>query len=260
MDKMQLKTKEELEIMLEGGRKLGRVKHALARMVKVGVSAWEIEEAANKLIEAEGAEVSFKKVPRYHWATCINVNDGIVHGIPKKETIFKKGDIVSVDVGLFYKRKLANSVYNGFHTDTSLTVGLDLDPKGKHFLEVGQRALNNAIKQVKKGNRIYDISEAIDKTLKSEGLHAANGLVGHGIGRELHEGPSIPGYLDKPRELTPEIEIGAALAVEVMYTTGNGEIALDDDGWTIVTRDGTISALFEETILVTEKGPIVATK
>jgi methionyl aminopeptidase len=251
MDKMQLKTKEELEIMLEGGRKLGRVKHALAKMVKVGVSAMDIEEEANKLILAEGAEVSFKKVPRYHWATCINVNDGIVHGIPKKETIFKKGDIVSVDVGLFYK---------GFHTDTSLTVGLDLGPEGNHFLEVGQRALNNAIKQVKKGNRIYDISEAIDKTLKSEGLTAANGLVGHGVGRELHEGPSIPGYLDKKREATPEIQIGHALAVEVMYTTGNGEIALDDDGWTIVTRDGTISALFEETILVTEEGPIVATK
>jgi methionyl aminopeptidase len=251
MDKMQLKTKEELEIMLEGGRKLGRVKHALAKMVKVGVSAYDIEEEACRLIESEGAEVSFKKVPRYHWATCINVNDGIVHGIPKKEMIFKKGDIVSVDVGLFYK---------GFHTDTSLSVGLDLTPENKHFLEVGQRALNNAIKQVKKGNRIYDISEAIDQALKEEGLHAAQGLVGHGVGRSLHENPSIPGYLDKKREQTPEIEIGAALAVEVMYTTGNGEIALDDDGWTIVTRDGTISALFEETILVTEKGPIVATK
>jgi len=251
MDKMQLKTKEELEIMLEGGRKLGRVKHALAKMVAVGVSAYDIEEEACRLILAEGAQISFKMVPRYHWATCININDGIVHGIPKKEMIFKKGDIVSVDVGLFYK---------GFHTDTSLTVGLDLSPELNHFLEVGQRALNNAIKQVKKGNRIYDISEAIDKTLKSEGLHAANGLVGHGVGRSLHENPSIPGYLDKKREQTPEIEIGAALAVEVMYTTGNGEIALDDDGWTIVTRDGTISALFEETILVTEKGPIVATK
>lgn len=247
---MQFKTKEELEIMLEGGKKLGRIKKNLAKMVAVGVSAADIEKRAVELIKEEGAEPSFMKVPRYHWATCVNVNDGIVHGIPKPEIIFKKGDVVSVDVGIFYK---------GFHTDTSLTVGVEADSKTEHFLEVGRRALNNAIAKVKKGNRIYDISAAIAKTLEEENLTAADGLVGHGVGRNLHEGPQIPGYIDTNREKTPEIEVGLALAVEVMYTPGNGEIALSDDGWTIVTRDGTISALFEETVLVTEKGPIVAT-
>lgn len=250
MDNIHLKTKEELEIMLEGGKKLARVKKELGNMVAVGVSAIDIEKRAQELIREEGAEPSFMKVPRYHWATCVNVNDGIVHGIPKAQIVFKKGDIVSVDVGVFYK---------GFHTDTSLTVGVEVDAKAQHFLEVGRRALNNAIAKVKKGNRIYDISEAIDKTLSEEGLTAANGLVGHGVGRNLHEGPQIPGYIDVKRGKTPEIKVGAALAVEVMYTPGDGEIALSDDGWTIVTRDGTISALFEETVLVTEKGPLVAT-
>ncbi len=251
MDKMQLKTKEELEIMLEGGKKLGRVKHALADMVAEGVSAWDIEVMAQKLIKDEGAEASFMMVPRYHWATCVNVNEGIVHGIPKKETVFKKGDIVSVDVGIFYK---------GFHTDTSMTVAVDPSPEMKHFLEVGQRALKKAIAEVKVGKRIFDISNAIESTLDDEGLTPADGLVGHGVGRGLHEDPQIPGYIYTTREKTPEIQVGCALAIEVMYTPGNGKLKLADDGWTIETRDGTISALFEDTVLVTEKGPIVATK
>lgn len=251
MQKINLKTEEELEIMLEGGKKLGRIKHALSDMVKRGITAWDIEEEANRLIEHEGAIASFKKVPRYHWATCVNVNEGIVHGIPKKEMIFKKGDIVSIDVGILYK---------GFHTDTSISVGVELDSKMEHFLEVGRQALHNAIKKVKAGNRIFDISEAIESTLLKENLHPAIGLVGHGLGRSLHEEPQIPGYLDSKRERTSEIKVGEALAIEVMYTTGTGEIALDDDGWTIVTRDGTISALFEDTVLVTKNGPVVATK
>jgi methionyl aminopeptidase len=251
MEKFELKTKEELEIMLEGGKKLARVKHALFDMVKAGVSAYDIEEAAMRLIKEEGAEPSFTKVPKYHWATCVNVNDGIVHGIPKKETVFEKGDLVSVDVGLFYK---------GFHTDTSFSVGVDVDPQKSHFLEVGRRALNRGIEKAKVGNKIYDISEAIEKVLREEGLTPVNGLVGHGVGRSLHENPQIPTFTYGVREQSPEIVVGAALAIEVMYTEGNGEIKLDKDGWTILTEDGTISGLFEETVLVTDKGSIVATK
>src|SRR5579859_2853988 len=115
MNKVSIKTEEEMKIMAEGGKKLARVKKALGEAVKPGVSAMEIEELANKLIEEEGAQASFKKVPNYKWATCINVNDGVVHGIPKKTTIFKDGDVVSVDVGVHYK---------GYHTDTALSVYL----------------------------------------------------------------------------------------------------------------------------------------
>lgn len=251
MDKMQIKTPEEMQIMIEGGKKLSRVKHALFDMVKEGVSAWEIEEAAQRLIKEEGAEPSFTKVPKYHWATCVNVNDGVVHGIPKRETIFQKGDLVSVDVGLWYK---------GFHTDTSFSVGIDVDPQKAHFLEVGRRALNRGIERVVPGNRIYDISEAIEKVLRDENLTPVKGLVGHGVGRSLHEDPQIPTAVYHKRQETPEIVVGATLAIEVMYTIGDGEIKLDQDGWTIVTRDGTISGLFEDTVVVTEKGPIVATK
>lgn len=250
-NQIKIKTPKEIEIMIEGGAILARVKKALENKVNVGVSAYEVEELACKLIEEEGAEVSFKKVPGYHWATCININEGIVHGIPKKEMIFKKGDIVSIDCGVYYK---------GFHTDTSLTKGLEVDNFKKKFIETGKLALRKGLEKVKDGNRIYDISQAIENTLRAVNLTPVRALVGHGVGRELHEPPSIYCYTFGDRKNSPKISIGAVLAVEVMYTTGNGDLKLDKDGWTISTSDGTISGLFEDTIAVTNKGPIVLTE
>src|SRR5258706_8613137 len=182
MQKISLKTEEEMKIMAEGGAKLSRVKKALAKAVKPGVTAMDIEELANKLIEKEGALPSFKKVPNYKWATCINVNDGVVHGIPKKTTVFKDGDVVSVDVGIYYK---------GFHTDTALSVCLTKDKKKMDFLAVGRKAMLHGIKQVKRGNTIGDISNAIEKTLFANNLKPVWALTGHGVGKELHELPYI---------------------------------------------------------------------
>src|SRR5581483_1835164 len=156
MKKLTLKTEEELKIMQEGGKKLSRVKKALAKAVKPGVNALEIEDLANKLISEENAYPSFKKVPNYKWATCVNVNDGVVHGIPKKETIFKVGDVISVDVGIYYK---------GFHTDTALTVYLGKNKEKKDFLEAGRKSMLAGVKEVKKGKTIGDISRAIEKVL-----------------------------------------------------------------------------------------------
>ena len=133
---ISIKTDEEIKIMAEGGAILARVKTKLGNTIKEGVTAMEIEKLANKLISDEGAEASFKKVPGYHWATCINVNEGLVHGIPNPSVVFKKGDLVSVDVGLFFK---------GFHTDTSISVGIALSDDSKKFLEVGKKALKEAI-------------------------------------------------------------------------------------------------------------------
>lgn len=250
MHKINLKTDEELEIMTEGGAKLGRVKHALEKAVAPGISAFEIDQLAEKLIREEGGESSFKRVPRYHWSTCVNVNDGIVHGIPSKNLIFKEGDIVSVDVGMYYK---------GFHTDTSTTVPLTDNKKTLDFLEAGKRALQNAIKEVQIGNYVYDISNATEKTLRAAGYTPVEDLVGHGVGRELHEDPQIPCLVVLPREKTPKLEVGMALAVEIMYTMGSPEIMLDEDRWTIRTSDGTISALYEETVVLTKTGSKVIT-
>jgi len=246
-----LKTPPEIKKMEEGGRKLASVKKQLMEKVGEGVGAAEIEDLADKLIKKEGGEPSFKMVPGYRWATCVNINEGIVHGIPKKEIVFKKGDIVSVDLGIKYQ---------GFHTDTSITVAISPTKETKKFLKAGEEALQAAIKKAVPGNRIYDISKAIEKTLKKYNLNPVRVLVGHGIGQDLHEAPQIPGFTKGRREQTPEIKEGAVFAIEVIYTKGSPEISLDEDGWTIKTRDGKISGLFEETVAITSNGPIVLTE
>lgn len=251
MTKVQIKTDQEMEIMAEGGKILGRVKKEAAKHVKAGVSAYEIEELVTKLIEKEGAEPSFKKVTGYHWSTCINVNDGVVHGIPKKEVVFKKGDIVSVDLGVYYK---------GFHTDTALTVLVDSDDKKKiAFLAHGKEADNAGLKAVKAGRTVGDISAAIEKVFKKAGLNPIRSLTGHGVGRELHEEPSIPCFVSHSATERVVLKKGMVLAVEVMYTAGKGDIVLDEDGWTLRTKDGKIAGLFEETVALTGHGPIVLT-
>jgi methionyl aminopeptidase len=251
MDKIHLKTKEEVKLVIEGGKRLSEVKKGLEENVKIGVSAWEIEELALKLIKKSGGKPSFTRVPKYHWATCININEGVVHGIPRKDLIFQKGDVVSVDVGLFYK---------GFNTDTSFSKGLEVGSDIEKFLNIGKQALDNAIDKAVSGRRIYDISESIELTLKKGGYNPVRALVGHGVGRELHEDPQIPQFVYEDREKTPEISSGAVFAIEVIYTLGSGEIRHANDGWTIVTSDDKISALYEDTVVVTENGNLAVTR
>ena len=248
---INLKTPAEIQIMLEGGKKLARVKKTLGKAVKAGVRASEIEELAMKLIKAEGAEPSFNKVPGYSWATCISVNEGLVHGIPTKELVFKDGDLVSVDVGLYFK---------GFHTDTSISVGIALSPANKKFLNIGLNALEKAISKAQVGNYIYDISEAIESTVEAAGYTVVKALVGHGVGRELHEDPQIPCFVPGRISDSPKIVPGMVLAIEVMYAVGSDKVRVLEDGWTIAMRDGKMSGLFEDSVAVTTKGPIVLTR
>lgn len=237
------KNKEDQKRMIVSGEKLARVKNRLKEAVKIGTSADEIEKLAVELIKKEGAKSNFMMVPEYDWATCVNVNEGVVHGIPKKEVVFQKGDIVSVDVGL---------VYDEFHSDTSFTVGLEVNEETGKFLDAGRETLNKAIEKAKPGNRIFDISKAIEDNLRGKGYSPVKALVGHGIGRELHEEPQIPCYVSGRYEDSPKIPDGACFAIEIMYSPGSGEIVLTDDGWTIAMRDGKISALFEETVIAAE--------
>jgi methionyl aminopeptidase len=246
-----IKSTSDVKIMAECGKKLSNVKKALTEKVQVGVSAAEVEDLADKLIKESGGKASFKMVPGYSWATCVNVNSGVVHGIPHKHIKFNKGDVVSIDVGIFYR---------GFHTDTSISVGLGVDKKTKQFLETGKHALNVAIKEAVVGNRVYDISRAIQEGVEGGDYQSIRALVGHGVGKDLHEGPQIPCFVTSGADETPEIRKGMVFAIEVMYTMGDPEIKIDEDGWTISTRDGKISALFEETVAVTKNGPIVLTK
>lgn len=247
---VNIKTPHEIEIMQKGGKKLSRVKNKLISAVQVGVNAYEIEELATKWVILEGGSPSFKMVPGYSWTTCINVNDGVVHGIPHKNLVFKDGDIVSVDLGMYYK---------GFHTDTSFSIYLGSDPKMVNMLNIGKIALKNAINAAQLGSTLGDISSEIEKTVKSGKMSPVESLVGHGIGRALHEYPPIPCIVTGSRSEGIKIEPGFVLAIEVMYCEGDPKLTTDPDGWTIRTIDGKISALFEETVAVTASGPLVLT-
>lgn len=250
MNKISLKTPEEIKIMAEGGKKLRSVKKELMKRVAPGVSAAEIDDLAEKLILESGAVPSFKMVPGYRWTTCISVNDGMVHGIPKKDLVFKTGDLVSVDVGLFYK---------GFHSDTSDSVYLGDDPEVKRFFDSGRRALKAAIAQAKVGKKIKDISRAMETEIRSGGYSPIKVLVGHGVGRELHEAPAVPCLVTGTSSESVDLVPGLVIAIEVMYAMGKPDLITDRDGWTMRTKDGKMTALFEETVAIESRGSLVLT-
>lgn len=251
MNKITIKSNEELNIMEEGGKILSQIKHTLEKEVKTGITADKIDKLAEKLILEAGGKPSFKMVSGYSWTTCININEGVVHGIPSKDIVFKDGDLVSIDLGMFYK---------GFHTDTSISLAINSTEEVNKFLKTGKEALQKAIFSiVPNKSYIYDISEQIEKTVTSRGYSVIKDLTGHGIGKNLHENPYIPCFVSGLRIETPKIIPGMALAIEVMYTLGSHKVIKENNGWTISTADGKIAGLFEDTIIVTQKGIKVIT-
>lgn len=248
---MILKTPDEIELMRENGHKLAKIKQELRKLIKIGVTPLEIDKAAEGMILEAGGKPSFKMVKDYYWTTCININDGVVHGIPNK-TPFKEGDVVSVDIGMFYK---------DFHSDSAFTIVIGKsDPLTLKFLEVGRMTLNKCIAQARVGKNILDISKTMQESLEEHGYNPVRDLTGHGVGRNLHEKPFIPCYYDPSRQKGEIIQLGAVLAIEVIYCMGSWELRLSkEDDWTISTKDGKIAALFEETVAVTKSGPEVLT-
>lgn len=249
---IHLKSEKEIEVMKEGGQKLRKAVHRLLPKIVPGVVTEEIDQEAERLIKEQGAMPSFKTVTGYNWTTCLPINEQIVHTPPSKRVI-KSGDIVTLDIGAYYK---------GYHTDWATTVvaGEAKDKKIWHFLETGRRTLKKAIEQAKAGKYIGDISETIEKEIYGSGYFIVRSLTGHGIGEKLHEDPYVPGYLDKPVQKTPLIKPGLTLAIEVIYSMGTEEMAYEEeDKWSIITRDRSMSACFEETIAVTDRKTFILT-
>lgn len=247
------KTKDEIERMREGGKRLAQVLEQVLKAVKEGISLKELDKLAESLIEKKQGLPSFKMVNGYNWATCINVNQGVVHGIPGNYRL-KDGDVVSLDMGMFYK---------GLHTDMARTVRAGEQENrraGDKFLLAGQKALRKAIKAVKPGNRVGHISKAIQEAIKRNGYKPVRALTGHGIGKRLHEEPQIPCFLKWKIEKTPQLKPGMTLAIEVIYTQGKPDVVLAGDGWTVRTADGKLAGLFEDTVVVTAKGAEVLTR
>jgi methionyl aminopeptidase len=250
-----IKSKREIEIMSEGGKILRKILNTILENLKPGVTTLALDQLAEKKILEFGGRPSFKMVPGYRWSTCITLNDEVVHGIPGDRKI-SDGDVVGVDIGIYYQ---------GFHTDMAETVLVGGQKSQKRnekskFLEVGRKALEKAIAKAKPGNYLGEISKTIEENIKKAGFSPVYSLTGHGIGRKLHEEPQIPCFLEGEIENTPLLKKGMTLAIEVIYNLGSPEVVLSCDGWTIKTKDGKISALFEETVAIVDSGFLVLTR
>ncbi len=249
---IHLKTNEEIQTMQKGGEILKKTVYELRKLIKPGITTKEIDDYAEKSIKKLGGQSSFKKVKDYNWTTCLPINEEVVHTPPSKR-ILQNGDILTFDIGVYFR---------GFHTDFSDTVvvGEQADEKTRKFLQTGKDALAKAIKQFKKGNRLGDISLAIEKEITGHGYFVVKQLTGHGIGRSLHEDPYVLGYLDRPVNQTQLIKPGLAVAIEVIYSMGTEDITYDDkESWIIKTKDNSISACFEKTLAICNEDTLILT-
>ncbi len=242
------KTDEEIAIISHAGAILKDVLEQAVSKVEPGMTTNDIDQFIDTTIVKRGGEPGFKRVKGYRWASCICVNEEIVH-TPPSDRIINDGDVVTIDTGVYYK---------GLHTDSAYTVQAGIETPQVHaFLEAGKRALHNALGVVKKGNRIGHISEQFEKTITQAGYSIVPELTGHGVGKELHEDPFVPCFLDRPIEKTVELKPGLVLAIEVMYAMGKGRMAYEDDKWSIKTADNSIAACFEHTVAITKNGTLI---
>jgi len=244
-----IKTERDLALMRVACQKASVILKEVAEFLQPGITTREVDEFAADRIKAHGVKSAFWRYKGYPCHICISVNEEVVHGIAGDRKL-RFGDIVSLDVGVWYK---------GFAGDTACTVAVGgCNPVAQRLIDVTQEALYQGISQAIPGNRVVDISRAIQKYVESQGFSVVREFVGHGIGKSLHEEPQIPNF-DDGRKSSPRLRPGMTLAIEPMVTAGRPEVKILNDGWTVVTKDGSLSAHFEHTILVTETGPEILT-
>lgn len=243
-----VKSESEIETMRISGKICAKAMKKVLESVKPGITTLSLDKIAREEIESNGAGSSFTTVEDYKWTTCITINEQIVHGIPTQR-IIKDGDILSIDVGALYK---------GYHSDMAITVPVGkFSQEIKKFIDTGKKTLKKAIEMAKPDNYLGDISATIQENIESAGFSIVKNLTGHGVGRELHEEPMIPGF-GKPKTGL-KIRKGMTLAIEVIYAQKSSKAVLERDGWTISTEDGSLGGLFEQTVAIADNGPIVLT-
>lgn len=251
---IELLSPKQIEKIKECGKILKEALLEVKKNVKSGVSAYFLNEVAEKALAKKGAIPSFKNYMvagsgRYPASLCVSINDEIVHGLPTKHKIIKDGDVVSLDLG---------AIYNGICTDAAITVGVgEISKQAKELIEVTKKSLELGINEAKAGNHIGDIGNAIQTYAESKGFSVVKDLVGHGIGTKPHTGPSIPNYGKKGEG--EEIKNGMALAIEPMITMGTDEVVTDTDNWTVKTTDSSLAAHFEHTVIIVDDEPIIVT-
>ena len=239
-----IKSDREIELMREAGRILAAVHQQLGKEIKPGMSTKDVDRLGEEMIRSYGCEPSFLNYCGYPASICVSVNEEVVHGIPSDDRILQDGDIVSLDAGVIYK---------GYHSDAARTVGVgEISEEARLLIERTRLSFFAGIKNAVAGKRLYDISGAIEQFAHQFGYGVVYDLVGHGIGTHLHEDPDIPNFIQKKRGI--KLAAGMTLAVEPMINIGTYKVCWLDDDWTVVTYDGSLSAHYENTILITEEG------
>ena len=246
---VSIKSEREIELMRESCRLLSIVHREMEEAIRPGISTRDIDILGENVIRKLGGIPNFKNYQGYPAAICVSVNDEVVHGIPDKHNILQEGDIVSLDAGMIYK---------GYHSDAARTHAVgEISPEARNLIDVTRQSFFEGIKAARAGNHLYDISNAIDAYVTPFGYGIVRDLTGHGIGKKLHEDPVIPNFAQKKRGI--RLRAGMTLAVEPMINMGTPNVEWLEDGWTVVTEDGSLSAHYENTILITDGEPEILT-
>ncbi len=244
---MVVKSGDEIRIMQEANQIVAETLTRIRQSVDVGITTWELDKIAEEFCGQKKVRPAFKGYRGFPGSLCVSINEQVVHGIPSKKCKLKKGDIISIDFGVEYQ---------GYFGDSAITLPVGkVDATKQKLLEVTRRSLELAIEKVQIGNRISDISEAIQSYVENSGFAIVRQFVGHGIGKALHEGPEIPNFVQD--ESSPRIVEGLVLAIEPMVNAGTYKVKVLKDGWTVITADKKPSAHFEHSVAATANGPLV---
>lgn len=247
---IQLKSPREIDLMRKAGKATAVILREISALAKPGTSTFSIDQLAERRCNELNVIPAFKGYQGFPGSVCISINDEVVHGIPSKKRILKEGDIVGLDFGV---------IAEGYYGDSAVTVpvGEKVTEKALKLIEATQKGLMKGIEQAKAGNKLFDISHAIQNYVESYGYSVVREFVGHGIGRNLHEEPQVPNFGPKGKGVT--LKEGMVLAIEPMINVGGPGVRVQSDGWTAVTADGSLSAHFEHTVAITKNGPEILT-
>lgn len=244
-----IKSASEIALMRESCRLLAKVHEELEHAIRPGMTTMEIDILGDTMIRKLGCIPNFRDYNGFPGSICTSVNDEVVHGIPSRHRVLQEGDIISLDAGLIYK---------GYHSDAARTHGVGkISPEAQKLIDVTKQSFFEGIKMAKEGNHLYDISNAIDAYVSGFGYGIVRDLVGHGIGTQLHEDPQIPNYAQQRKGI--RLQAGMTLAIEPMINMGTAEVHWGDDGWTVTSADHSLSAHYENTILITDGEPEILT-
>jgi methionyl aminopeptidase len=250
---IKIKNKDEINKIQNCGSIIAEVQKILIDLIKPGISTLELDKMAEDYTLSKGFIPAFKGYQEFPASICASINNEVVHGIPLKNKVLEEGDIISIDFGVFKDE---------FYADAAFTFPVgDVDNHTKKLLEVTRGSLYEGIGKLKPGNKLFDISKSIQDFVESNGFSVVRTYVGHGIGRDLHEDPQIPNFVDEndTRDSSIDLIEGMVLAIEPMVNMGSYEVVLSEDNWTVLTKDGTLSAHFEHTVAITADGPLILT-